>query len=118
MIALNEDFLVPEDGDRQPQFLPGQLVCHRRYGYRGVVVQYDRQCTADPKWYASNNTQPERNQPWYHVLVHGSGSVTYAAESSLQADDSREPVSHVLLEHFFSSFTDGRYLRNDRPWPR
>ena len=100
-----------------PEFTPGELVAHRRYGYRGVVVARDLACQADAQWYASNQTQPERAQPWYHVLVDGSSSTTYAAQTSLRADDSAEPIEHPLVAVFFSRFAGGCYERNDRPWP-
>ena len=100
-----------------PQFAPGDLVRHVRYLYRGVVVAHDPKCLADGNWYKSNKTQPDRNQPWYHVLVHESGSITYPAESSLALDESGEEIAHPLLEQFFCDFTDGRYQRNDIPWP-
>ena len=107
MIALREE---------PPRFLKGQLVRHRRYGYRGVVVAFDRSCKADAAWYQSNQTQPDRNQPWYHVLVHETGSATYAAETNLQEDSGEEPITHPLIEEFFDGFVGGRYLRNERPW--
>ena len=103
--------------DRKPQFRTGQLVRHRRYGYRGVVVGFDPTCQADETWYYRNQTQPPRNQPWYHVLVDGSTAITYAAQTSLQADVTDEPVAHPLVEHLFSSFEEGHYVRNDTPWP-
>lgn len=117
MIAINRDFAERSRKDGAPQFRPGQLVCHRRYGYRGVVVACDDHCKADPQWYLANKTQPDRSQPWYHVLVHNSSSVTYAAESSLQPDPLNEPIRHALLEHFFLDFVDGQYIRNNKPWP-
>lgn len=112
MIALPESF------HHSPKFGPGQLVIHRRYGYRGVVVERDESCLADETWYQKNQTQPRRNQPWYHVLVHDSSTCTYAAAESLMADDSGLPIAHPLLSHFFSAFEGGGYLRNDQPWPR
>ena len=117
MININKGFQGDLLPDGEPTFQPGQLVCHRRYGYRGVVVEVDGHCRADPEWYMANKTQPDRQQPWYHVLVHNSSSITYAAESSLRADDSREPVNHVLVEHFFSGFENGGYIRNNESWP-
>lgn len=102
--------------DPTPQFTPGQLVRHRRYGYRGVIVDFDMTCQADEAWYLKNQTQPDRNQPWYHVLVHGSGAVTYAAQQNLVADLSAEPINHPLVEMFFTEFTAGRYTRNDKPF--
>ena len=100
-----------------PSFEPGQLVVHRRYGYRGVVVAFDNTCEAEDDWYLANQTQPSRDQPWYHVLVHESEQITYAAQTSLQTDDSDQQISHPLVEHFFSAFNDGHYLRNDEAWP-
>lgn len=98
------------------RFAPGQLIRHVRYGYRGVVVDFDPYCTAPEDWYQSNQTQPVREQPWYHVLVNESVITTYAAETSLDPDPSGEEIQHPLIEAFFNGFEGGRYLRNDRPW--
>ncbi len=103
--------------DRRNLFENGQLVSHRRYGYRGVVVNFDLTCQADEEWYMSNSTQPEKNQPWYHILVHQSQHVTYVAQSSLLLDLSRQEIVHPLLKHFFVAFERGKYIRNSRPWP-
>ncbi|MGB0744921.1 MAG: hemimethylated DNA-binding YccV-like domain-containing protein, partial [Opitutales bacterium] len=35
----------------------GCVVCHRLYGYRGVVVSVDPYCMAGDTWYHSNKTQ-------------------------------------------------------------
>ena len=100
------------------RFTPGQLVRHKRYHYRGVVVDFDVRCMADEQWYQNNQAQPDRDQPWYHVLVDGSDATTYPAQQNLLPDDSGEPVDHPLVDYFFSGFADGRYTRNDRPWPQ
>lgn len=113
----NGEWSAREALETEPLFEPGQLVRHRRYDYRGVVVNFDLTCQAEDGWYFSNRTQPERYQAWYHVLVHGGQHITYAAQTSLEADDSGEQVVHPLLPHFFSTFQDGQYVRNDRPWP-
>lgn len=75
-------------------FKPGQLVKHKRYGYRGVVVALDLTCQATEAWYQSNRSQPDRGQPWYHVLVHNSDQTTYAAQFSLEADGSEDVINH------------------------
>lgn len=100
-----------------PKFQVGQLVRHRRYGYRGVIVAFDLVCTADEAWYQSNQTRPDRDQPWYHVLVHASHRTTYAAEENLRADPNPQAIDHQLLSEFFIGFFDGRYVRNEMPWP-
>ena len=100
-----------------PGLVSGKLGKHRRYGYRGVVVEFDTHCRAPQSWYQSNKTRLEKMQPWYHVLVHGGNQTTYAAQTSLEADDSDQPVEHPLVEVFFAEFTGQAYVRNERPWP-
>ena len=102
--------------DEKFKYTVGQLVEHQRYSYRGVVVSRDLNCQASSEWYEGNLTQPEREQPWYHVLVHGSTHSTYAAHENLERDRSAEPVHHPLVAHFFRAFVGGRYLRNDHPF--
>ena len=98
-------------------FHQGQIVSHQRYGYRGVIVDYDLFCMAPDSWYQGNQTQPERNQPWYHVLVDGGAEVTYAAQTSLEEADEVGPVDNPLVDAFFSEFNGEKYIRNDRKWP-
>jgi heat shock protein HspQ len=121
VLTALEDFRrgssYPESAQTSPLFRPGQLIKHRRYGYRGVVVDFDLECKAGEDWYQSNNTKPEKMQPWYHVLVHDSTSTTYAAQTSLIPDESTDKIHHPWLDYFFEGFEDGWYLRNDTPWP-
>jgi heat shock protein HspQ len=117
MILLDENQLGAGGPGGEPLYRTGELLRHRAYGYRGVVVSVDPRCKADLGWYLSNPTHPDRNQPWYHILVDGVQHTTYVAQENVEPDVSREPVHHPLLEHFFRGFEDGRYARNDRPWP-
>ncbi|MBI3927197.1 MAG: heat shock protein HspQ [Armatimonadetes bacterium] len=102
---------------RPPLYSPGQLVRHRHHGYRGVIVDYDLKCTADELWYRSSRAQPDRNQPWYRVLVDDTEKVGYVAETSLSPDESSKEVNHPYVVYFFSKFEDGVYFRNSLPWP-
>jgi len=115
MINLNEGFTPEEE---LPTFSPGQVVCHITYGYRGLVVDSDPKCQAPDAWYESNQTQPNRHQPWYHVLVDGSHETTYVAQSNLKLDQSGAPVVHPMLNLFFYGVDEAanKYLRNDVPW--
>ena len=100
----------------RPKFQIGQIVVHRQYRYRGVIVARDRFCRVPDWWYFRNQTQPAREQAWYHVLVDANSRTTYAAETSLRADRDRSPVDHPAIELFFSGMVEGHYQRNDRPW--
>lgn len=115
MINLNEGF-SPQP--MNPTFQPGQVIVHRRYDYRGVIVAFDSSCQAPEAWYQSNQTQPDRNQPWHHVLVDGTHETTYVAQSNLKLDLSGDPVVHPMLNLFFHGIDEenNQYLRNDVPW--
>lgn len=101
----------------QPYFPVGSLVKHVRYGYRGVIVAWDPSCRAPADWYRRNQTQPTRDQPWYHVLVHGATHCTYPAQTSLERDPDPGPIVHPWLGRYFEAFDGERYHRNDEPWP-
>ncbi len=79
-------------------------------------MHLDPFCKAPDAWYFENQTQPEREQPWYHVLVDGEERITYAAQSNLQTDRSDKPIANPLVEVFFEPFAGHEYTRNGRPW--
>lgn len=104
--------ITDSEGGAKPSvfYEVGTVVQHTLYGYRGVIVAYDSSCMAGDKWYFSNKTQPTKEQPWYHVLVHDSGGLsTYVAQSNLQKDPSSQPVEHPRIGCYFADFKDGRY---------
>ena len=100
---------------RRSQFSVGELVHHRLFDYRGVIIDVDPTCQAGDEWYETvARSRPPRDKPWYHVLVHGAEHVTYVAERNLQSDDTGDPVSHPLVDAFFREFRDGRYVTVER----
>ena len=97
------------------RFSVGQLVHHRLFDYRGVIVDVDETFQGTEEWYETvARSRPPKDRPWYHVLVSGSQQVTYVAERHLEADESGEPVRHPLLGEFFERFADGRYVPTNR----
>jgi len=95
------------------KFTVGQLVHHRLFDYRGVIVDVDWDFQGSEEWYqAVAKTRPPKDKPWYHVLVHGQTHSTYVAERNLEPDDSVEPIKHPMIDRFFSKFENGVYL----PW--
>ncbi|RDE19532.1 heat shock protein HspQ [Motiliproteus coralliicola] len=95
------------------KFCVGQLIHHRLFNYRGVVVDVDQTCQASEEWYETvAKSRPPKDQPWYSVLVHQGTHTTYVAERNLEADDSVDPVIHPLVEQCFSRFENGRYIRH------
>ena len=98
-------------GTATNKFNPGDIIHHRRYDYRGVIVGWDPSCQADGQWYRSNQTQPDRDQPWYHVLVDGSDATTYAAQENLEPATDTGEITHPLLKEVFASYYKGRYYK-------
>ena len=104
--------------DNQPKFQTGDIITHKRYGNRGVIVQTDVHFQGDENWYLSNQTQPSKEKFWYFVLVDGNQQVTYVSEQNLYHDNSGILVVHPMLKLFFFGFDAElkRYIRNDVPW--
>lgn len=95
------------------KFTPGQIVHHKRFGYRGVVLSVDEGFQGNDDWYdAVALSRPPKDRPWYHVLVHDSTAETYVAERNLEVDDSSAPIEHPLVDVFFDEIRNGRYVRN------
>jgi heat shock protein HspQ len=97
------------------RFSPGDLIHHRLFDYRGVIVDVDPRMMLSDEWYETvARSRPPKDQPWYRVLVHNSANETYVAERNLELDASEEPVRHPMLDTYFSSFNDGRYVSAER----
>ena len=97
------------------KFAIGDLVHHRLFEYRGVIVDVDPSFQSTEQWYEKvAKSRPPKNQPWYHVLVHESLHSTYVAERNLEPDESASPIVHPMIEEFFSGFENGRYIAVDQ----
>lgn len=100
---------------RRAQFAIGDLIHHRLFGYRGVIVDVDSTFQLTEEWYETvTKSRPPKDRPWYHVLVDHASHATYVAERNLEPDASGEPISHPMIEHFFSRFEGGRYTSETR----
>lgn len=96
------------------RFNVGQVVHHRKFDYRGVIIDVDAQFRGTEEWYERvARSRPPKDKPWYHVLVDGADRVTYVAERHLEVDDSRLPVDHPFVDRIFGSFSDGNYQRRN-----
>ena len=103
-----------EMANYEARFGIGQVVHHQRFEYRGVIADVDATFQGTDEWYEQVAlSRPPRDQPWYHVLVDQSGTTTYVAERHLELDETGGSIRHPLLESFFESFREGRYLRSE-----
>ena len=93
-------------------FNVGDVVHHRRFDYRGVVIDVDAVFSGTDEWYETMaRSRPPKDRPWYHVLVHGATHTTYVAERHLEPDSTGEQVDHPALGQVFDTFINGRYGR-------
>lgn len=96
---------------RTSRFSPGDVVHHKMFDYRGVVVDVDPTFLLPDEWYESvARSRPPKDEPWYHVLVDRTSQNTYVAERNLEADETGQPIVHPLLDSRFERFESGRYI--------
>jgi len=90
----------------------GQLIKHKLFDYRGVILKVDDSFNSTEEWY--NNvakSRPPKDKPWYTVLVHNSMQTTYVAERNLDMDDSNSEVIHPRVPIYFTILNNGIYSK-------
>lgn len=93
------------------RFALGQLVHHKLFGYRGVIVGVDASYQGTDEWYERMaKNRPPKDEPWYNVLVHDGTHQTYVSERSLEPDGTTEPINHPHVWLFFDTFEAGLYV--------
>ena len=101
---------MSEENAALATFAVGEIVVHRRFGYRGVIFDVDARFDLSDAWYEQvARSRPPKDKPWYHVLVDGAPHTTYVAQRHLALEPSPQPVDHPLLASYFTAFRDGRY---------
>jgi len=94
----------------EAKFHIGQLIHHRLFDYRGVVVDVDPVFQGSEEWYDQVALScPPKDKPWYRVLVHEAEHETYVAERNLEPDPSGDPIRHPLLDYFFFGLDGDSY---------
>ena len=93
------------------KFAVGQLVQHRMFEYRGVIIDVDPEFHGSEEWYETvARSRPPKDAPWYHVLVDGSELQTYVAERNMEPDDSRAPIHHPGVDVYFEGLGEEGYI--------
>jgi len=92
-----------------PKYDIGMVMEHKKHGYRGVVLAFDRECKAAQDWidaYSIGSLPRGTAQPFYTVLVDArdrgpSPQVTYVAEDNVRVSQQLEPVLHPVVDRMF-----------------
>ena len=96
-------------------FSVGDLIHHRLFDYRGVIVDVDATFQLAEEWYETvARSRPPKDEPWYHVLVDESTNSTYVAERNLEPDPSGKRINHPMTDKFFSELKNGRYINDEK----
>lgn len=95
------------------RFTIGDVVRHRKFGFRGVVFDIDPVFANSDEWYEAipEDLRPRREQPFYHLMAENEESsyVAYVSQENLQDDGEGGPVDHPGLTQLFEEFASGRY---------
>lgn len=99
----------------EAKFSVGQLVHHKRFDYRGVIIDVDAEFHGTEDWYKQvASSKPPKENPWYHVLVDESDLRTYVAERNLEPDDIGGPVKHPDVRLYFEDLSDNTYISRNK----
>ncbi|MCZ6487095.1 MAG: heat shock protein HspQ [Gammaproteobacteria bacterium] len=98
---------------RKTQFSIGQVVRHRVYPFRGVIVDVDPEFNNSEEWWQSipEEVRPRKDQPFYHLLAENEDTsyVAYVSEQNLLIDESGIPVNHPEVAQVFGQFLGNSY---------
>ena len=99
---------------KMAKFNIGDLVVHKRQGYRAVVVD------VDPLFQASGRYNPQackrefsQRNPWYRLLVDHSSQMTYVEECLLAFDTNLQQINNPNIDHYLEN-QQGIYRRISR----
>jgi len=103
---------------KKPLFNIGDIVKHRIYPFRGVIVDVDPEFSNTEEWYQSipAEIRPSRNQPYYHLMAENTETfyTAYVSQQNLVDDGENGPLEHPDLDEIFSGMEKGKYhLRNE-----
>ncbi len=95
------------------QFAIGQVVRHRHFPFRGVVIDVDPEFASSEEGWQSlpEDERPRRDQPFYHLLAENDDTAyhAYVSEQYLQSDESGLPLKHPEVAEVFGEFLGDHY---------
>lgn len=132
-----ESHLVKEDLDNEEKFFAGSpepryerlstlhyrigdVVVHKKHGYRAVIVGWDYTLQASDEWKELFYKGKEElmSEPHYLIAIDTRDRMVpqygYAPQSSLESASSGVRVIHPNLEYFFEHFNGEKFV--PRPW--
>lgn len=94
-------------------FSIGQVVKHRLFDFRGVIVDVDPEFDNTEEWWLSipEEIRPVKEQPFYHLLAENDENSyeAYVSQQNLLPDDTDEPIHHPEVPELFGLLEHGKY---------
>ncbi|CAM1291667.1 Uncharacterised protein g215 [Pycnogonum litorale] len=106
---------------RQPsiKYRIGQVIKHKRFGYRGVIIGWDEKARAPEEWIKEmhGGDKEWRTKPNYAILVdtrdRAVAQMTYVVEENIEIVTNVQ-VLHPSLINYFEKYDGTQYI--PRPW--
>lgn len=99
---------------QKTQFTIGQVVRHRVYPFRGVIIDVDPEFNNSEEWWQAipEDVRPRKDQPFYHLLAENESTAyeAYVSEQNLLIDDTSVPVNHPQVAEMFGEFRGDSYV--------
>ena len=100
-----------------PKFNIGDIVKHKLYPFRGVIVDIDPSFSNSEEWYEAIpvDLRPKKDQPFYHLLAENSETFysAYVSQQNLLSDSESGPINHPEISDLFTDVNNGRYVLRD-----
>lgn len=104
------------------KFRVGQVIKHKKWNYKGVIVGWDEKARAPVEWLNQmhgNENKNWREMPNYSILVDTKDrltpQLTYVPQDNLEILTNTQ-IIHPMLELHFEKFDGDKYV--PRPWLR
>jgi len=68
---VSSDSGLSSEFAQDPRYFVGQMLQHKRYGYEGLIIGWDRKCEMSEEWITQmgvNRLSQGRKQSFYHVM--------------------------------------------------
>jgi heat shock protein HspQ len=112
-LTVNKKLFESSIRSRTAKFKLGEVVKHRKFGFRGVIFDIDPVFNNTEEWWLSipEDVRPSKDQPFYHLFAENSETeyIAYVSEQNLLPDTSGEPLRHPQVADVFEKDDDGRY---------
>ena len=96
---------------KQTNFYIGQIIQHKLFDYRGIIVDVDFSYAGTDEWYECvAHSRPSKNQPWYKVLVDNASRETYVAEQNLNYSDLKNNINNPFMGLYFYKLGNNTYI--------